>query len=157
MAGPEKWRKFLSWCEGQGGEVLPITNEYERARVKHADGVFVVYEGKRGVSFSDSVAGRAWASFSRGEGFPLTKRHKRTKTENTVARLKERDGDCCWFCGVQFTSECPPTIEHLLSCCHGGKSNANNLVLACSPCNAHAGNSPIAKKVLLRERLRATQ
>lgn len=141
---------FQGWAEGQGGVVEPCTNEYELARIRHADGVLVIYQGKRGLSFSDSVARSAWGAFRKGKGFPLTKRHKRTKTEATIERLKGRDGDCCWFCTVDFSPETPPTLEHLLSISHGGNNTIQNLVLACEPCNKAAGNLSIAEKVSLR-------
>lgn len=142
--------KFKGWAEGNGGIVEPTTNPHELARVRHADGVLVVYQGKKGISFSDSVARKAWEKFNHGAGFPLGKRHKRTKTEETVHRLSERDGVNCWFCGCEFGPENRQTIEHLLSVCHGGNNNLANLVLACQPCNVKVGNLPIAQKVAMR-------
>jgi hypothetical protein len=142
--------KFKGWAEGNGGVIEPTTNPFELARVRHADGVIVIYQGKRGVSFSDSIARKAWAKFKQGAGFPLAKRHRRSKTEETVYRLSQRDGLRCWFCGCDFDENNRQTVEHLLSVCHGGNNNLANLVLACQPCNSAAGNLPIAVKVTLR-------
>lgn len=143
-------KAFQGWAEGQGGIVEPPTNEYELARIRHADGVLVIYQGKRGLSFSDSIARSAWDAFKTDKGFPLTKRHKRTKKEGTLRRIRQRDGEQCWFCSREFSGDLPETLEHLLSISHGGNNAIQNLVLACEPCNVKAGNLSIAEKVLLR-------
>jgi hypothetical protein len=142
--------RFKGWAEVNGGIVEPTTNPYELARIRHADGVLVIYQGKKGISFSDSFARKAWVKFQHGAGLPLSKRIKRSKTEEMVFRLSERDGLECWFCGCEFDEENPQTIEHLLSVCHGGNNNLANLVLACQPCNSAVGNLPIALKVMMR-------
>ena len=81
-------KRFIGWAEGQGGESVPLTNEYEIARIKHKGGTFVLYVNKKGaMSFSDSAARRAWAAFLEGKGWPMNVRHKRSKTEAKVARF----------------------------------------------------------------------
>ena len=151
MSTQNEFYRFKAWAEANGGVVEPETSEYEKARISHADGVLVIYEGKRGLGFSDSVAHKSWAAFKRNMAFKFNKRHKRTKTESTVTRLKARDEDKCWFCGCSFNDENQATIEHLLSIKHGGSNNINNLVLACQSCNGDAGSLSIAEKVKLRE------
>lgn len=150
-------RRFNRWAEGQGGELLPTTNEYELTRIRHADGTFVIYRNaKDRISFSDSIARRAWNAFSNSKGFRMDLRHKRTKTEPMVKRLLARDGNCCFFCAVEFGAETPPTIEHLLSIAHGGNNKIANLVLLCEPCNQRAGSLDLAEKIRLRDQLQPT-
>lgn len=61
-----------------------------------------------------------------------------------------RDGKQCWYCGIDLTFE-QSTTEHLLATAHGGSKNNHNMTIACSPCNAEAGDLPIVEKVALRE------
>lgn len=158
MKHEKRINRFKSWAEGQGGEVLPTTNEYELARIKHADGTFVIYQNAKGrISFSDSIARQAWDAFTKDKGFPLTLRYKRTKTEAMVERIKSRDGGNCFFCGAKFDAETPHTIEHLLSIAHGGNNKIANLVLLCEPCNREAGSMDLADKIRLRDRKKAGQ
>ncbi|MBM2293783.1 HNH endonuclease [Sulfitobacter pseudonitzschiae] len=152
----EKARRFKGWAEGNGGEALPLTSEYELARIKHADGTLVIYRNKKGhVSFSDSIARKAWAAFMENRPFPMNKRHKRTKTEAMVSRLIERDGNACFFCGKPFTPDMPPTIEHLLSIAKGGNNQIANLTLACECCNRAVGSDDVAEKIKFRDKQRA--
>jgi hypothetical protein len=150
-----KIKRFIEWAEGQGGESVPLTNEYEIARIKHKGGTFVLYVNKKGaMSFSDSAARRAWAAFLEGKGWPMNVRHKRSKTEAKVARLRERDGNACFFCGQQFSLQNPPTLEHLLSIVHGGSNVIANLALACEPCNQEVGSMDVADKMKFRDQKR---
>lgn len=150
-----KAQRFRSWSEGQGGEALPLSNEYELARVKHADGTMVIYRNKKGhVSFSDSIARNAWEAFLQGRGFSFVKRHKRTKNEAMVTRLIKRDGNACFFCGEPFTPDLPPTIEHLLAIAKGGNNQIANLALACECCNRAVGSEDVAEKIKFRDRMK---
>lgn len=150
-------KRFCGWAEGQGGESLPPTNEYELARIKHADGTFVIYRnGKGQISFSDSVGRKAWMAFREKRRFSLTRRHRRSKSEALVKRLIDRDGNVCFFCGCEFCEDVPPTLEHLLSIAQGGNNKIANLVLACEPCNQEAGSMAIASKIKMRDAKRDT-
>lgn len=54
--------------------------------------------------------------------------------------LRERDGNHCWWCDVEFTDELPPTIDHLIPRSQGGIHTVDNCVLACEPCNNARGH-----------------
>lgn len=47
------------------------------------------------------------------------------------------------------------SAEHLLSRCHGGRSNMANMVLAHVTCNQEADNLPLVEKIKLRDQMRA--
>ena len=151
----QKARRFIGWAEGQGGEALPPSNEYELARIKHGDGTFVVYCGKKGnISFSDSIARKAWGAFQQGRGFKLNVRQKRSKTEQMVLRLIDRDGNACFFCDEPFTETKPPTLEHLLAIAKGGNNHIANLCLACECCNGAVGSEDVVAKIKFRDKMK---
>ena len=83
--------------------------------------------------------------------------HKRAPRQNVEAKLRKRDGDLCFFCGLPFTEENPPTLEHLLSIAHGGNNHLSNLVLAHGECNMKADSMPVIEKVKLRDAMRAAR
>jgi len=53
------------------------------------------------------------------------------------ATLLERNGDRCYYCGVQFQSagRARPTIDHDVPESRGGDHRLANLVLCCDGCN----------------------
>lgn len=59
-----------------------------------------------------------------------------------------RDLYVCAYCGVSLEKkEC--TLDHILPSSHGGKTNFENCVTSCSPCNARKGNN---KKIVPKYR-----
>src|SRR3954462_12039173 len=70
-----------------------------------------------------------------------------------AALVRERSHFRCEYCQMPqeydgFTHE----IDHVIAKKHGGRTVANNLVLACFPCNNHkgpniAGLDPVTKKL----------
>ena len=79
---------------------------------------------------------------------------------STIDRLRARDGDHCWLCGLPIDFKAEPnsakawSIEHLLSSCHGGSDRLENLALCHPPCNRSLANRPVVRKVKMRERQR---
>ena len=77
-----------------------------------------------------------------------------------VDRLRARDGDHCWLCGLLIDFNAEPnssnakTIEHLLAKQHGGSDRLENLVLCHAVCNRRLANRPLIKKVEMREKQR---
>lgn len=76
-----------------------------------------------------------------------------------VARLIERDGDRCWYCGFTFTDDgiraC--TIDHVVPRSQGGTNAVENLRLACWYCNAWRNRLPsgeFERSTLLTQRRR---
>jgi len=77
-----------------------------------------------------------------------------------VDRIRARDGDNCWLCGLPIDFSAEPnspkawSLEHLLSKDHDGPCRIENLALCHPPCNRKLANRPIVKKVEMREKQR---
>ena len=81
----------------------------------------------------------------------------------SITTLRERDGDCCFYCGVvlDFTQyrrskgEKMPlnqaTHEHLIPLSKGGHNAFWNSVLACLSCNTSKGNKTVKEYVIWLE------
>lgn len=76
------------------------------------------------------------------------------KRESRLKSLRARDGNACFYCGLELRSE-DVTLEPLLSEKDGGSQRLANLALAHKKCNELAADLPVVEKVVLRERLRA--
>jgi 5-methylcytosine-specific restriction endonuclease McrA len=50
-----------------------------------------------------------------------------------------RDLNTCQYCDIQFPKS-NLTLDHVVPLSRGGKTCWDNIVTACSPCNAHKGN-----------------
>jgi len=50
-----------------------------------------------------------------------------------------RDLNTCQYCDTQFPKS-NLTLDHVVPLSRGGKTSWENIVTACSPCNAHKGN-----------------
>lgn len=57
------------------------------------------------------------------------------------ARVRERAGNCCEYCGLPQEAESFFTfhIEHIIARQHGGSDSTENLALACYHCNLRKG------------------
>ena len=53
--------------------------------------------------------------------------------------LYRRDGNCCQFCGRRFPTH-ELSIDHVIPRSRGGRTNWENCVLACIPCNVRKGS-----------------
>lgn len=56
-----------------------------------------------------------------------------------VDLLRQRDGDRCYLCREPF-GERQPCVEHVIPIGLGGENTAENVALACYPCNARKGD-----------------
>lgn len=81
---------------------------------------------------------------------PSTEPTNAKRRRRRVARLRERDGDHCFYC-LRFMGREQMTIEHLLPQKLKGSDSLQNLVLAHAHCNELAGHLSIAEKVRFRE------
>ncbi len=145
-------KRLCEFLELGGAEILPITNPFELARFKTVNGVCVIYQNKKGgLSYSNEHAKVAASHFLDGKSWNASKRHQRIQRQSIEGKLLERDGNACFYCGVDFSEEIPPTLEHILSITHGGTNNIANLCLCCEPCNVAAGNLSIVEKLKLRK------
>lgn len=61
----------------------------------------------------------------------------------TVVQLVNRDGEACYLCGERLRSG-NFHVEHIIPKSRGGTDNANNLALACSPCNRRKYDLPVS-------------
>lgn len=143
-------KKFREWLSQQGAEVLAPTNPFEIARFRARGGVHIVYEGRRGITAS-GFAVECVEAFEKGARLwmGITTKPRSILTYKKAA-LMERDGNACFYCGLELSVD-EATIEHLVSHDKGGPDHIDNLVLAHAPCNKLADNLPLMKKVLLRE------
>lgn len=66
------------------------------------------------------------------------------KPKQTVRFSKQniflRDDWECQYCGTELSTK-TATMDHVLPISHGGKTNFENIVAACPPCNANKGNN----------------
>lgn len=60
-----------------------------------------------------------------------------------VALLTQRDGPACYLCGHEFSPSLLE-VEHVIPRSAGGTDDAENLALACSPCNLKKGLRMVA-------------
>lgn len=159
---------FLAYVREQGGEVLTPTNEWELARYRAAwrgtdqIAVHIVYTKANGrLTFTGGSEGhyRAFQAGTQMKDLPSVKKPKpKAKASfpdkaKLRARLIERDGEVCWFCGC-FMPPDDQTIEHLVAKSNGGLNGLDNYALAHAECNRNAGNLPLVEKIALRQALR---
>ena len=166
---------FLAYLAENGCEIGKPTNEWEvvRYRAYRPDSsrpvTHIVYAKQTGLlnwmpgtqghyhSFLAGVAlphnGPAPVSQFDGAQQPAPKLAvKPTKAEQRRAKLLERDGPDCWFCGVVMGDDC--TIEHLVPKSKDGPNSLANFALAHAKCNNDAADLPLVDKIAMRERLR---
>jgi 5-methylcytosine-specific restriction endonuclease McrA len=69
-----------------------------------------------------------------------------------VEQLIERDGPSCVWCGRELWRR-DLTVEHVVPRSRGGHTTADNVLVACRPCNRRRGSRPVDAYVrdLLRE------
>lgn len=71
------------------------------------------------------------------------RRHRRLlKAQVRRSMLAHAQGGCCYLCGERFSKTIQPTEEHVVPRALGGK-RAENVLVACQPCNvAKADREP---------------
>ena len=68
-------------------------------------------------------------------------------------QVRDRAGDCCEYCQLpQLGYDFSFHIDHVIARQHGGRTEAENLALACASCNRHkgpniAGVDPVTRKL----------
>lgn len=140
------------WLEDNGAILLPLKQNYEAARFKANNQIFVVYWGSKGIRFSCPTAEAIYNAYKAGRKMSLNSMPPRISRDyHTLQNLLTRDGDRCFYCGAPFSDEDPETIEHLVPRCFNGPDHISNLVLAHEACNKRADNLSVAEKVWLRE------
>ena len=73
----------------------------------------------------------------------IVKRSRRKETSFSKKNILRRDNFTCQYCGSNSNSL---TVDHIIPKSRGGKSNWNNVVVACKPCNLKKGNQTPSEK-----------
>lgn len=171
---------FAAWLARSGAEVGVPTNPYEviRYRAFHGDGnraqTHIVYAKENGLltyvgasrlhytqfatgaaMYPEQIPGNPPGGWQRPDGSPMRKDKEPAlaASEKRRQKLRDRDGDECWFCGLPLGADA--TIEHLVPKSNGGRNALANYALAHSRCNQKAANLPLVKKIEMRAALRA--
>ena len=132
---------FKSFLQASGYAVEEPRNEWEVLIAKKDGSVSSVFRNKRDKLTFPKELTKAYRAFQKG--------YRDMKSEQK-AELRQRDGDCCFYCG-DVMAEGEETIEHLLAVAHDGTDAMENLVLAHSECNRRADKLPLIEKIKLRE------
>lgn len=146
-----KAAKFKTFLKNSGAEILEPTNPYEVVRFRTKHGVSVMYEGKKGYSFTGE-AKEAYEAMKKKNVWSSTPQGHR-KRKKVTALILERDGVDCFYCGKE-TDDQTRSLEHILSVADGGNNDPANLAIACKSCNLAVGNMPIIEKIKYRETIR---
>lgn len=150
--------KFKEWLINNAclEEVL-TTSQWEVFRFKYEKGVLVLYKNSTGkYSVNNDDVHAAFECYKDRKRFPWkakpAQRNRQTQYKKSV---RKRDGNDCFYCGIDIENEEDMTLEHLLSLSRGGKNRLENMAGAHKKCNELAGNMSVVEKVKLRDRLRA--
>src|SRR5687767_4002721 len=129
---PAALATFEKRLKAAGAEILGPTNPYEVLRFRTSKGVGVIYTGRRGETWNaEALAARDHLDAGKGSLAPVAVRGRRND-RSTVATLLKRDGDACFFCGIDLGGDI--TVEHLVAVPHGGPNHISNLYLAHALC-----------------------
>lgn len=76
----------------------------------------------------------------------MMKDYVRSKERVPFSRMNilVRDQHCCQYCGKRMTLD-ELTFDHVIPRSKGGKTNFENIVSACVPCNARKANKSLMK------------
>ncbi len=157
MLEKESLEEFKDWLEFRGAKLMPPKNQGEVIRFLGTKGqVGLVYANKADiVTAMNPLATLAWQAFLVDGPWKVALPVKNRKSLSwKVAALEERDGNECFFCGLELGEE-KITVEHILSRVSGGSNHFDNLALAHEICNQLASNLSVVEKVRLRDRLRS--
>lgn len=160
---------FAAWLAQNGAEVASPTNPYELIRYRAYEAkkgkatVNVVYRKENGLITFTANSRKHYQLFLDGKtlearALPQSLKvkgsgHAPAKGEIRRARLMERDGTDCWFCGRPMGGDV--TIEHLVARSKGGVNHLDNYALAHQKCNAAAADKSLVEKIALRTAMRA--
>lgn len=159
--------EFANWLIANGAELGRPTNIYEVIRYRAFHGkspralTHIVYAKENGLLNYQGASRDHYIAFLAGQRMPMLGSKPKPTVENPAqqslsakqrAKLIERDGDGCWFCGLPMGDDM--TIEHLVPKSAGGGNKLANYALAHGACNRAAGNKPLVEKIEMRAALR---
>lgn len=147
---PGKHERFTAALTAHGAEILAPTNPYEVMRFRTRHGTGVIYRNAKNIENWNeaAIAARDHLDQQKGSLAPI-KVVGRKKSAGTVNRLRERDGENCFFCRVPLIGDV--TVEHLVSVAHGGPNHISNLFLAHHACNQRVGHLSAPEKIAMRD------
>lgn len=141
--------KFTKWLQDQGGEILPLTNQWEVLRFRGTEVGVLYSSGKTNGSFASASVLQFAESKGQGRWKGRPTATTRVKQGGKVRkRLAQRDGSLCFFCLEELGRDI--TIEHLIPLTAGGTDRLGNKVLAHKACNQKAGSRPLLEKIQIR-------
>lgn len=145
--------KLNEYIMSVGGEILSPTNQYEIARFVIKGETGVIYQGKKGISFSNRLAEQVYHNFESNKNIYLGEKKKRTSYSKMKEVLLSRYGRKCFYTGEEMTDE-EITVEHLIPLSKGGKNTIDNMVLCRKDINTKLGNISLYDKIRCRDALR---
>lgn len=137
---------FEKWLTERGASVESPTSEWELVRFRHGTKTAIVYTSAKGFVTYTGGAGDAFLAFLYQDSWRAMEVKRGKPSSGVYARLRQRDGDACFYCG-NFVSQEDESVEHLLSVTHGGPSHLANYALAHKKCNAEAGHLSLQQKI----------
>jgi len=166
---------FLAWLTDYGAEIGRQTNPYEVVRYRaywrasRKASTHIIYAKDNGLLTWTGASIEHFRAFLADErpgdsmrvapkeplavpGFPPEPVEAVSISARQRKRLRERDGDECWFCGLPMGDDC--TLEHLVPKSKGGSNALDNFALAHAKCNHAAADKPLVEKIAMRLQLR---
>ena len=142
----QKFASFDKYLDEIGADKINVTSCWELARFKANDEICVVYQGKKGISYSNPLAGKVYEAFKEGKLINIQSEKRQSLTQKFKFKIYERDGDKCFYTSKEMAED-KATIEHLIPLSKGGKNNLDNLVLCLEEENHKMANKPLIEKI----------
>lgn len=151
---PKHFKDFDVYLDWIGAEKVPKTNPYEIHRFVANEIVCVIYRSKKGApSYSNDEARKVHDAFYDKKKINVSGTKRKRFFSEMKEALFERDGNKCFYTGVELTPE-TATIEHLIPISKGGKNNTDNLVLCTEESNQEMGDKPLIEKIKMRDAIK---
>lgn len=141
-----KINDFDRYLDQIGADKIQVTSCWEIARFKANDEICVVYEGKKGISYSNTLSQKVYEAYLEGRIINIQSEKRKSLADKFKIKIYERDGNKCFYSGKEMTME-EATIEHLIPLSRGGKNNIDNLVLCFQEENTKMANKPLIEKI----------
>lgn len=148
---------FMGWLHLGGAEIQQAL-PYNAIRYKWEGAVHIVYYNEKEVLRFTGETADHYKAFLAEVPLVLAKtpRMKSSRRKTTLEKLRERDGDLCFYSNKQMqfvpieTPRLAATIEHLKPVSDGGGNELTNLVLCTQEANQWLGDLDLISKLKLR-------
>lgn len=148
-------KQFTDWLT-EGGVVIEQPLAYNVIRYKWEGATHIVYHNEKGTLKFTGDSAEHYRAMLMDQ--PLTvvrvNRMKSSRRKTTLEKLRERDGDRCFYCRDPMSFGAPllvpelaATVEHLHPVSKGGDNQLSNLVLAHQSCNQLVGDEDLITKL----------